>query len=292
MSAAGVELFECFECVVNISEGRDSVVLAALGRAAGSCLLDVHSDGDHHRSVLTLGGPRPALDEAVRAVARATVAAVDLRGHAGVHPRFGSLDVVPWVSLRGWPVGNGPIQSAIVARDSFASWAGPALGLPCFLYGPERSLPEVRRHAWHTLPPDHGPTVPHPTAGAAAVGARSVLVAYNVWLAEADMATAGVIARDLRGPHLRTLALQVGDAVQVSCNLTDPWLVGPEAVFDAVASRAGVARAELVGLAPRAVLEGVSRHRWRELDLDPSSTIEARREAAGLDGGRFGATAG
>jgi glutamate formiminotransferase len=284
MTVAAMQLFEC---VINVSEGRDVRVIDTIGRAAGSALLDVHSDGAHHRSVLTLAGPRGALEEAAGAVARATVAAVDVTRHDGAHPRFGALDVVPWVSLAGWPVADGPIHPAIEARDRFAHWAGVHLGLPCFLYGPDRSLPEVRRRAWRTLAPDTGPGVPHPTAGAAAVGARPILVAYNLWLAQPDLAVAQEIARALRGPSVRALALHLGDAVQVSCNLIDPWSVGPAAAFDAVASQAGVARAELVGLAPAAVLEGIPRHRWRELDLDPSTTIEARLEKAGLDGGRF-----
>ena len=91
----------------------------------------------------------------------------------------------------------------------------------------------------------------------------------------------------MRSPLVRVLALPVGDAVQVSCNLIAPWSFGPEAAYDAVASRTAVAKAELVGLAPAAVLKRIPSHRWRELDLDPSSTIEARLEQAGLDGGRF-----
>jgi glutamate formiminotransferase len=275
------------ECVINVSEGRDATVLAALRRAAGATLLDLHADADHNRAVLTLAGPAAAVQEAAGAVAQATVSRVDLRSHQGAHPRLGALDVVPWVSLDGWPVADGPIQSAIEARQSFATWAATALGLPCFLYGPERSLPEVRRQAWHDLSPDAGPPHPHPTAGATAVGARPILVAYNLWLAAPDLALAGAVATAIRRPGLRTLALRVGDSVQVSCNLTDPWALGPEAAFDAVASRTGVARAELVGLAPRGVLEHAPRHRWPELDLDPSTTIEARLEQAGLDGGRF-----
>jgi glutamate formiminotransferase len=288
MTTKGMNLLEC---VINISEGRDTHVLAGIGRAAGPCLLDLHSDAHHHRSVLTLAGPRLAIDEAVRAVAELTVASIDLRGHEGAHPRFGALDVVPWVSLHGRPVINGSIGDAMAARNRFAMWAGAVLELPCFLYGPERSLPDVRRRAWDTLMPDHGPAIPHRTAGAAAVGARPVLVAYNLWLAEPDMLVARNIARALRGPYVRALALQAGDNVQVSCNLIDPWAFGPEAAFDAVASRAGIARAELVGLAPAGVLAGVARHRWPELDLDPSTTIEARLEQAGLDGGRFTAHA-
>jgi glutamate formiminotransferase len=287
MTATSVPPAELLECVINVSEGRDRNFLTALGRTAGTCLLDLHSDGDHHRSVLTLAGPGPMVEEASRSVARLVVTSLDLNRHDGAHPRLGTLDVVPWVRLRGWPVTDGPLQSAVKARDRFATWAGRSLGLPCFLYGPERSLPAIRRRAWHTLVPDTGPDQPHPIAGAVAVGARPILIAYNLWLAEADLPLAREIASALRSPVVRTLALPLGDAVQVSCNLIAPWSFGPEAAYDGVASRAGVARAELVGLAPAAVVERVPPHRRRELDLDPTSTIEARLEQAGLVGGRF-----
>jgi glutamate formiminotransferase len=126
--------------------------------------------------------------------------------------------------------------------------------------------------------------MPHPTAGAAAVGARPPLVAYNLWLATPDVGLARTIAGELRSEAVRALGLQVGERAQVSCNLIDPWRTGPEVVFDAVASRAAVARAELVGLIPASVLDAVPRHRWPELDLGPSQTIEARLEEKGLAG--------
>ncbi|HET6965792.1 MAG TPA: hypothetical protein VFH58_13540 [Acidimicrobiales bacterium] len=288
------------ECVINVSEGRDAALVDRLAEAGGPYVLDVHSDIDHNRSVLTMCGAPPdagsALEEAVRAVATATVGLVDLRVHRGAHPRIGSLDVVPFIALARRPDGrlvDGPPDLSQAARDRFARWAGTTLQLPCFLYGPERSLPEVRREAWRPLAPDQGPPVPHPTAGAAAVGARRLLVAYNLWLSEGStLARARRVAASIRGPGLRTLGLQVGDRVQVSCNLVDPWTVGPEAAFDAVARRlegaeAGIERAELVGLLPGGVLDAQPRHRWAELGLDPAQTIEARLEQAGLDGGSF-----
>lgn len=271
------------ECVVNVSEGRDRAVVAAVAGAAGPSLLDVHSDEHHHRSVLTLAGPD--VEEAARAVAREAVARIDLRAHAGAHPRLGVVDVVPFVAL-GDAEGDGE-DRAVAARDRFARWAGDELALPCFLYGAERPLPEVRRRAFVDLAPDTGPPSAHPTAGAAAVGARPVLVAYNLWLAEAGAEEARRIARSLRSEHVRALGLDVGGVAQVSCNLIAPSVVGPDAVYDAVAARAAVARAELVGLVPGAVLATVPRHRWAELDLGPSRTIEARLEQAGLDGGSF-----
>jgi len=254
------------ECVINISEGRRRDVIEAIGATAGPALLDIHTDPDHHRSVLTVIGA-----DAARSVAAATVDRLDLRDHDGAHPRIGVLDVVPFV-----PLGSATMADALTARDDFAAWAGAELGLPCFRYGPERTLPEVRRHAWHDLVPDAGPAVPHPSAGAVAVGARPVLVAYNLWLAEPDLALARAIARDLRGPAVRTLGLAVGHEVQVSMNLIDPTVVGPAEVYDAVAARAPIARAELVGLVPEDVLAVIAPERWSTLDLAPERTIEAR----------------
>ena len=72
-------------------------------------------------------------------------------------------------------------------------------------------MSSIRRRAFTDLSPDVGPDRPHPTAGATAVGARSVLVAYNVWLATSDLELAKEIARGLREPAVRALGLQVGD---------------------------------------------------------------------------------
>lgn len=272
-------------CVVNVSEGRRSEVVADLATAAAPFVLDVHRDEHHNRSVFTLAGPASQLGIAVQSLAREALRHLDLRRHTGVHPRIGVVDVVPWVAWSGWPLEPGPLEVAIAARDAFAGWAADVLDLPCFVYGPERSLPDIRRQAWKTLAPTTGPPFPHPTAGAAAVGARPALVAYNLWLASADLDEARRVAASLRGPALRTLGLQVGESVQVSCNLIEPMSVGPAAVFDAVATRCAVERAELVGLLPARVLATIAEHRWRELDLDRSRTIEGRLEQAGLDGG-------
>ena len=264
------------ECVVNVSEGRDAGVLRALASAAGGSLLDVHSDPHHHRSVLTLGGDPAHVEADARALAAAAVTRLDLRRHAGVHPRLGVVDVVPFVPLAG-----STLADAVAARDRFLAWAGSELGLPGFAYGPERALPDVRRRAFVDLAPDAGPPVPHETAGAVCVGAREVLVAYNVWLADgADVALAREVARAVRGPSVRALGLDVGGRAQVSMNLVGPTVVGPADAYDSVAALAAVAGAELVGLLPAAVLDRVPVGRWRELDLDRSRTVESRLAAA------------
>ena len=254
------------ECVVNLSEGRDLGPLAELAAVAGHDLLDVHTDPDHHRAVFTLVGI-----DAPRAVTRLAVEILDLRTHEGVHPRFGVVEVVPFVPLAG-----SSLEESVAARDEYAAWAADTLGLPCFLYGPERSLPEVRRTAFTTLAPDFGPGVPHRTAGSVAVGARPVLVAYNLWLADADLALAGTIASAVRGPQLRALAFQVGRHVQVSMNLIAPDELGPADAYDLVARHATIERAELVGLVPSGVLHRIDPARWSQLDLAIDRTIEWR----------------
>ena len=127
--------------MANISEGRDTTFLATLAAACGSALLDVHTDPDHHRSVFTMVEVSGA-----RALASAAVGLLDLRDPSGVHPRIGVVDVVPFVPLAG-----STMASAVAARDSFAEWIWSSLGVPAFLYGPERSLPEVRRLAGSDL---------------------------------------------------------------------------------------------------------------------------------------------
>jgi glutamate formiminotransferase / 5-formyltetrahydrofolate cyclo-ligase len=260
------------ECVVNVSEGDDNVVLDALRAAGGGSLLDLHADTHHNRAVITLAGPD--VEEAVRAVAAEATTRIDLGRHHGVHPRLGAVDVVPFAPLEG-----SAIDDALRARDRFAVWAGKELAVPCFLYGPERSLPAVRRLAFSALAPDAGPPEPHPTAGAICVGARPVLIAFNVVLTDA---VAAEVATAVRGPVVRALGLDVGEGVaQVSMNLLDWTTVGPAEAYDRVAQLAAeagtkVAGTELVGLLPTAALEAVPKDRWDELGLSADRTIEQR----------------
>ena len=286
------------ECIVNVSEGRDAVTLGQLAEQAGDRLLDRHADRDHHRAVFTLGGPDADVEAAVRALAAEAVARLDLARHDGAHPRFGVLDVVPFVALG--PDGAATEaaarqgqEAAVGARDRFARWAGDQLGLPCFLFGslPDggfRTLPEVRRRAFVELAPDTGPPDPHPRAGAAAVGARGPLVAYNLWLDGGGSTVARALAAAVRGPAVRALGFELAGKAQVSTNLVRPEERGPEQVFDEVARLAaaygrGVRRAELVGLVPEAVLRAVPARRWSELDLSEAATVEAPPPEAGQE---------
>jgi glutamate formiminotransferase len=278
--------------VVNVSEGRDEAVLAALAACAGTPLLDLHRDPHHHRSVLTLAGPEAGVAAAVRSLATATVEQLDLDTHDGVHPRLGVLDVVPFVPFEPGRPAPTDLSAAVVLRDDFARWLADYLGVPSFLYGPlsggrTRTLPDIRRHAFALsagLTPDFGPPHPDPRHGATAVGARRVLVAYNVWVSSLEVAR--LVAPQVRGPHVRALGLAVGERAQVSCNLIEPDAFGPAPLYDAVAALAVAAGgrvegAELVGLLPEVVLTAIPRSRWPELGLREGASVESRLAALG-----------
>ncbi len=297
------------ECVVNISEGRRPDVVAALAAACESALIDVHTDPDHNRSVLTLAGRRDEVAEAAIALARLAVERIDLSAHSGVHPRLGAVDVVPFVPLdlseaRGRVAGGPPtLDGAGEAARVWGERAAKELGVPVFLYGTadpaRRALPDLRRTAFRERRPDFGPSEPHPTAGAMAVGARPVLVAINCELAggggglAADLAVARAVAAEVRErdgglPGVRALgfALESKGRAQVSMNLTDLASTGVEAACAAVrraaTERGGdVTAVELVGLLPAAELERCSEAFLAWSGLSAARTIEARLRAAG-----------
>ena len=268
-----------FECVINISEGRDATSLHELASAASSSLRDVHADPYHHRAVFTLIDPPGPLVAHAHALIGAAYRLLDLTGHEGVHPRFGVVDVVPFVALDPARAGE-----ALTLRDDLARWLAETYRVPVFLYGAlgdgtTRSLPDVRRGAFTSLAPDFGPATAPPSLGAVAVGARTVLVAWNLWLRDTSLDEARVIARSLRRPALRTLAFELGDRVQVSCNIVDTAALAPSQVYDEVAAMltgGAIERCELVGLVPASLLEREDPARWAQLGLSAEATIEAR----------------
>lgn len=270
------------ECVPNVSEGRDLRAVEACADAVrgvpGATLADVHADPDHHRSVFTVLGPPQAVEEAALALASAVFGRVDMREHRGIHPRLGALDVVPFVPLRGVTMADAARLARRVGRAIAAVYA-----LPVFFYGAaatraERTtVREIRQGEYEGLAerlnttagrPDAGPADFVPRRGAVIVGARDVLIAYNVWLDSHDLGAARDIARAVRDasgglPAVEALGLPLErrGLVQVSMNLRDYQRTGIARAYDAVAAEAArrgltIERAELVGLAPRAALEG------------------------------------
>ena len=278
------------ECVVNVSEGRDMAVLRTIAEACGPALVDVHTDGDHHRSVFTLAGPGPRdACDAVRSLAEAVAGHLTIVEHTGEHPRFGALDVVPFVALGGTNAER--IEAAREAR-AFGGWWADNYGVPVFLYDeadPEgRDLPHARSHGFKARPPDFGPNEPHATLGATAVGARRVLVAINCVLVARDISVARRIAKMMRARDgglrgVRALGFYLPEArrAQVSMNLTELDRTG---VQDAclhvreLAQKLGtdVASVELVGLVPGGEIDRCDDDFLAWSGLDATCAIEAR----------------
>ena len=266
----------------NFSEGRDAARIAALESAIasvpGSHVLHRTSDPDHHRSVITFAGEtEPVLESAVRAAALAAKL-IDLNQHRGIHPRLGALDVLPFV-----PLGKTLLADCVALAHRAGERIWSELQIPVYFYGaaalrPDRLLLEdVRRGEFEglrelvlldeTRAPDLGGPGLHPTAGAVIVGARPILIAYNINLQSADLAIAKSIARAIRAsngglPCVKALGLPLisRGQVQVSMNLTDfnvtpPHVVFAEVVRLAAAAGVAVAESELIGLIPRGAVE-------------------------------------
>jgi glutamate formiminotransferase len=259
------------EAVPNFSEGRDAAVVKAIGRALAECaeLLDVHTDVDHNRTVYTLVGDAGQLVEALVAGVAVARGRVDLRAHAGVHPRIGVADVVPIVPIR-----QADMDRAKAASLELARRLGDELSLPVFLYGEvgggrgpaffRRGGPDElqRRIDAGELRPDFGPSRLDPSAGGAIVGARRPLIAFNVNLAGANVEAAREIAavvRERNGgfPGVRALGLDLPSTglSQVSMNVEDWEAAALHDIVAAISREADargveVAGAELVGLMP------------------------------------------
>ncbi len=275
------------QCVPNFSEGRRPEVITAIVDAvretSGVRLADWSADPDHNRLVVTFVGPPAAVREAALSAATVAVARIDLRAHQGVHPRLGALDVLPFVPLSGLTLAD----CGKLARDVGLELA-TRLSLPVFLYEAAspatRSLPFVRKQAFATLTPDLGPVRPHPTAGAAVVGARGPLVAYNVNLDTPDISLARAIAQELRDsaalPGVRALGLRLASRglTQVSMNLTRPAETPLLAVFRYVETRAremgaSVAESEIIGALPGYAAYGVLADALQAAGLKPGQVL-------------------
>jgi glutamate formiminotransferase len=291
------------EAVPNVSEGRDTRAIAEIGAAfaIGTALLDVHSDADHHRSVFTLAGQADRLVEALVTGATRALALVDLSRHVGVHPRIGVVDVVPIVPLRSEEMTEAEAVARILAER-----LAHDCGLPVFLYahsgGGRRPaffrrggpVELARRLTAGELWPDLGPGRLDPRKGAALVGARPPLVAYNVDLATDDVAVADAVARTVResGGGMRgvqAIGLQLPQAgrIQVSMNVLDLEASPLHEVVERVARearahRVEVAGGELVGLVPAQVLEAAERAGTAVPGVDESRVLERLLERASL----------
>lgn len=265
--------------VPNVSEGSDAGRIAALrdSFAHGASLLDVHSDADHERTVLTLAGEPGPLRDALVFGAEQALETIDMGSYTGLHPAVGALDVCPLV----WPSPE-TREAARTEAMAVAEQIG-GLGIPVFMYGGLASRPEHAERAYFRngglaelwlrmeageLRPDYGPPEPHRTAGVTLVTARPPLAAFNVELDSDDPEIARSVAAGLResggGLHgVRAIGLPLSSGrVQVSTNVHDPFAVPLAQVVEGIRQLARPlgarpVEAEVVGLVPEAALAGL-----------------------------------
>ncbi len=288
------------ECVPNFSEARRPEVVEAIVAAmetaggAGLRILNVSSDRDHNRTVVTMAGLPAATEEAAFAGIQKAAALIDLNEHRGEHPRLGATDVVPFVPIRGLS-----LEECVAMARRLGERVGRELGLPVYLYEaaatrPERqNLENVRRGQYEKLKaeiatsparePDFGPRQVGP-AGAVIIGARAFLIAYNIYLNTADVSIAKQVARAVRNSsgglrYVKALGLLVDGQAQVSMNLTDYTQTPVARVMEfvrreAVRYGATPVRSELVGLIPQAALVDAAQWYLQLDELEPEQVLE------------------
>ncbi len=299
---SGIDM-KIIECIPNFSEGNnpeivESIVDAAV-RTEGVKVLDFSMDRDHNRSVLTfIGSPEATLRGAIAACGRAADL-IDMRKHSGVHPRIGAVDVVPFVPLKG---ANMP--DAVETAHRFGHIFGRKNNVPIYFYGEavldkkRKKLADIRRGEYEGLrdkmsdpawAPDISPDGSgfNPRLGATAVGARKPLIAFNINLNSNDIELARNIARSIRYSsgglkHVQAIGilLESRNIAQVSMNLTDYETTSIRTVFDTVRRKArehgaDILESELIGLIPKAALEGTAANHLKLMDFSEERIIES-----------------
>ncbi|MGB2792015.1 MAG: glutamate formimidoyltransferase [Candidatus Acidiferrales bacterium] len=295
------------ECVPNFSEGRDAAkidaLVAAMQSVEGVYVLDRESDADHNRCVITLAGePEPVAEAALRGVGKA-LELIDLTKHSGAHPRLGATDVVPFIPVDGVSIEDCVALAKKVGHEIWNRYKIPVYFYESAAARPDRTnLENVRKGQFEGVSeevlknPDRAPDVGdprlHPTAGAAIVGARKFLIAYNINLNTPDVSIANKIAKAIRFSsgglrYVKSMGvdLRARHLAQVSINMTDYEQTPLHRVFEMVRSEAArygasIVGSEIVGLIPKRAIEMTADFFLQFENFSPAQVFENRLAAA------------
>lgn len=290
------------ECVPNFSEGRRPEVIEAIVEAfrkkRGCFLLDYRPDKDHNRLVVSLVGEPEPIEEALLDAAGVAISAIDLERHEGAHPRVGAVDVIPFIPLR-----NITMEACVELAHSFGRSYYEETRVPVYFYEeaalkPERKrLEVVRAGQYEALKreiadprrhPDVGEPQLHPSAGATVIGARKMLVAFNVNLGTPDVQVAREIARAVRASsgglcHVKAIGLSLEDRglTQVSMNIVDYETNALYRVLELIraeAARWGIrpVETEIIGMIPAAALLESAAYYLQLAGFKPDQVIDLR----------------
>jgi glutamate formiminotransferase len=290
------------ECIPNFSEGRRKDVIDEIVNSVkilGIEILDVHSDENHNRSVLTFVGVPHQVEEAILRMFETAISLIDLNKHSGTHPRIGAIDVVPLVPIRNYSVDEAIKLSRKIGKKIYEKF-----GVPVYFYElsakreDRKDLPSIRNIGFEKLKedilyddyriPDIGERKLHPTAGATVIGVREFLIAYNVLLDTNDLEIAKKIAKKLRektgyfkGIRVIAMSLASKNKCQISINIYKPDIVDLDVLFfnlEYISKTYGVnvLNSEIVGLVPYNKVESVFRNVLRISDNKENFSIEKR----------------
>jgi glutamate formiminotransferase len=299
-------LKKIIECVPNFSEGsrKDVIqdIVSAVGETEGAKVLDISSDPDHNRSVLTMVGDEDGLKDAILTLFEKAVEHIDLTKHKGEHPRMGAVDVVPFVPIKGVTM-----DDCIALSKEIGEQVANKFDIPVYLYeesasSPERkSLPKIRKGQFEGFfekikkpewKPDFGPQEVHPTAGVVAIGARMFLIAYNVYLSTDNVEIADKIAKAVRHisgglRYVKALGMMIEERklTQVSMNLVNYQKTPIYRVFELIraeARRYGVhiVDSEIVGLVTSEALIDTAQYYLQLAGFSASQVLENKLEEA------------
>lgn len=281
------------ECVPNFSEGRNTETIYAIANAIrsvpGAHLLHIDTSAAANRTVMTFAGEPKAVVEAAFLAIKKAGELIDMSTQEGVHPRIGATDVCPLV-----PLYDITMDEVVMWSKKLGERVGNELNIPVYLYeysssGEHRkALPDIRKGQYEKFSekikhpdwlPDYGPVSFPVNTGATVIGARDVLVAFNISLKTSDVEKANYIADRIRErgytikenghkvkvsgmlPKLRAIGWYMADfeAAQVSMNLLDYKTTSPLKVWEACHALAEtidveVIGCEVVGLIPESCL--------------------------------------
>ncbi len=303
------------ECIPNFSEGRDPDTIWAIRNAieqvAGQKLLHIDSSPSANRTVFTFAGsPESVVEAAFQAIKTATDR-IDMRLQKGAHPRIGATDVCPLV-----PLAHISMQETIALSEELAKRLGATLQIPVYLYeysaraDYRRFLPDIRKGQYEQLytrmqtpewRPDYGPEIKSSQdmekTGATVVGARNILVAFNISLDTTDERIARSIAKKMRSsnqegllPALRAIGWYMDDfkCAQVSMNLLDYRITSPLQAWNTctdLAASLGVQTmgCEVVGLIPESCILEAGYHALSPGSQEKDTLDRATLIKAGID---------
>ncbi|MBN2653198.1 MAG: glutamate formimidoyltransferase [Spirochaetales bacterium] len=271
-----------FEAVINVSEGRDHNKIKLIVKSANvskqAKVIHIDSGIAANRTVITILGTKSGITSAAKSLYQRATQLIDMEKHTGTHPRMGAVDVCPII-----PLEDATIEDAKEIALEIAEFVAENLKIPVYLYAESAqqkdhyALPKIRAGEYEffkekikTFPPDLGPPEVHPSAGVTAIGARGIMIAYNVNV-PCSLEEASLIAKKLRSSgdgttpgRLKALQAKAWyiedfDQVQITCNLHNYKETNLHTLFEAVKEELAKLGekpngSEIVGLCPAEAL--------------------------------------